>query len=85
MAFDGEMRGVNPYVQYGVSNAGSLLDLLVYPFVVEPLLDNTTQASVWSSRYIVYGVIVLFSLVRFMQPNGSLETPPINGTIFKSI
>jgi SAM-dependent methyltransferase len=85
MAFDGEMRGVNPYVQYGVSNAGSLLGLLVYPFVVEPLFDNTMQTSVWSGLYIAYGVIVLFSLVRFMRSNGSLETPPVNGTMLKPI
>ncbi len=46
----------SPYRLYSLSNAGSLLALLSYPFVVEPLLALGTQAWVWSSGY---GVFVL--------------------------
>lgn len=40
--------GVAPYRLYSVSNTGSLLALLSYPFVFEPLFTRRTQASLWS-------------------------------------
>lgn len=39
----------NPYRLYADSNAGSLLGLLTYPLVVEPLLDTPAQAALWAS------------------------------------
>lgn len=38
----------NPYRLYADSNAGSLLGLLTYPLVVEPLLDTPAQAALWA-------------------------------------
>ena len=40
--------GRSPYRLYALSNFGSLLALVSYPFVVEPLLSRTTQVLVWS-------------------------------------
>ena len=40
--------GVSPYRLYALSNAGSLIALLSYPFVVEPWLSRQQQANVWS-------------------------------------
>jgi hypothetical protein len=37
-----------PFRLYALSNAGSLLALLAYPFVVEPLWSRPTQAWIWS-------------------------------------
>jgi hypothetical protein len=37
-----------PYRLYALSNLGSLLALLGYPFVVEPLLSRSAQAEIWS-------------------------------------
>ena len=48
--------GASPYRLYALSNAGSLLALLTYPFVVEPLLSSRTQAVVWS---LGFGAFVL--------------------------
>lgn len=42
------MPGRSPWRLYALSNAGSLIALLTYPFVVEPLLPTGTQAEVWS-------------------------------------
>jgi len=42
----------SPYRLYAVSNLGSLLGLLSYPFVVEPSLRLVTQARVWSVVYV---------------------------------
>ncbi len=40
--------GVSPYRLYALSNAGSLIALLSYPFVVEPWLSRQQQANAWS-------------------------------------
>lgn len=40
--------GTIPYRLYALSNAGSLLALITYPFLVEPLLTRRTQADIWS-------------------------------------
>jgi hypothetical protein len=46
--------GESPYRLYALSNAGSLLGLLSYPFVVEPLLRLHTQAWIWICAYLIY-------------------------------
>ena len=40
--------GRSPYRLYALSNLGSLLALLSYPFVFEPLLPRKTQAEIWA-------------------------------------
>lgn len=44
-----------PYRLYAVSNIGSLLGLLSYPFVVQPLLKLRTQGWLWSALYLAFG------------------------------
>ena len=41
----------DPYYLYAASNAGSLIALLSYPFIIEPLLGVSTQKLVWSGGY----------------------------------
>lgn len=43
----------SPYPLYALSNAGSLLALVSYPFLIEPMLSLTTQARLWSAGYVV--------------------------------
>ncbi|MCD6394570.1 MAG: fused MFS/spermidine synthase [Planctomycetes bacterium] len=45
--FGRTLPGKSPYRLYSLSNAASLLALLSYPLVVEPLLARQTQAQVW--------------------------------------
>ena len=40
--------GRSPYRLYALSNTGSLLALVSYPFVFEPAFDTRTQAVIWS-------------------------------------
>jgi len=47
----------DPYFLYVASNAGSLVGLLSYPFVLEPTLHLATQSRMWS-----YGYVLLFLL-----------------------
>ena len=44
----------SPYRLYALSNFGSLLGLLGYPFLVEPNLSLTTQTYTWSTGYILF-------------------------------
>jgi len=44
----------DPYWLYSASNAGSLLGLLAYPFVVEPWLGVSAQRWTWSACYLAY-------------------------------
>jgi hypothetical protein len=46
--------GVSPYRLYALSNVGSLLGLLTYPFLIEPTLTIRAQAWVWCAVYALY-------------------------------
>ncbi len=46
--------GVSPYRLYALSNIGSLLALLAYPFVLEPQLSRQAQAAWWSIGLALY-------------------------------
>jgi hypothetical protein len=46
--------GPSPYPLYALSNAGSLLALVSYPFVVEPLLGLGRQAAVWRGGFAAF-------------------------------
>jgi hypothetical protein len=49
----------SPYRLYALSNIGSLLALLSYSFVVEPLLGTVAQAYTWSGLFTGLGVLLL--------------------------
>lgn len=51
-------RGPTPaiYRLFALSNLGSLLGLLSYPFAIEPLAPLRTQAAVWSLAFVVFVV-----------------------------
>ena len=51
--------GRSPYWLYALANAGSLLALMAYPFLIEPAVPLARQVGDWSW---VYGVFVLSSL-----------------------
>jgi hypothetical protein len=48
--------GASPYRLYALSNAGSLLGLLSYPFAIEPLLPLQRQAELWSGGFGLYAL-----------------------------
>jgi hypothetical protein len=53
---DGEAAG-DPYVLYAASNLGSLLALVAYPAVVEPLLTLSAQRLSWTAGYGLFVVL----------------------------
>ena len=59
----------SPYWLYAISNAGSLLALITYPFFVEPSLGMTWQAFVWGVGFACVAILVSFcSLMSFSGP-----------------
>ena len=59
--------GRSPYRLYALSNLASLLGLLCYPFLFEPLLSVTTQARWWALGYGLYIVSACVLAWRFMR------------------
>jgi SAM-dependent methyltransferase len=49
-------RGNVPYRLFALSNLGSLLALLAYPFAIEPTLDTRVQLEIWRVAYTVSAV-----------------------------
>ncbi|MCK6447224.1 MAG: fused MFS/spermidine synthase [Planctomycetes bacterium] len=50
-------RGASPYRLYALSNAGSLLGLVGYPFAIEPWLSTRTQAWLWSASFVGFALL----------------------------
>jgi hypothetical protein len=50
----------NPYFLYATGNAGSVIALLAYPFLIEPLTPLDEQTAIWSMTF--YGLIVLIAI-----------------------
>ncbi len=59
--------GRSPYRLYAVSNLGSLLGLLTYPFLFEPLLNVHQQTNLWSVAFAVYGMFAILAAVVFWR------------------
>ncbi len=51
-------EGKGPYSLYAASNLGSLIALLAYPIVVEPMLAVHTQTVGWSAAYIAFLILM---------------------------
>ena len=64
-----DSRIANPYRLYAISNAGSLLALLSYPFIWEPRLAMSAQTAVWSWTYGVF--VVLAGALALTQLRGA--------------
>ncbi|MFZ0311377.1 MAG: fused MFS/spermidine synthase [Candidatus Korobacteraceae bacterium] len=54
-AWYGRISSEVPYRLYALSNAGSLIALITYPVIVEPLLSLKVQALVWGIGFLLFG------------------------------
>ncbi|MEI6779382.1 MAG: fused MFS/spermidine synthase [Verrucomicrobiota bacterium] len=59
--------GVSPYRLYALSNAGSLLALLSYPFFFETHFTRKIQAGMWGCGLVVYVLCCGFCAVRLWK------------------
>src|SRR5438876_1748917 len=52
----------DPYFLYSASNAGSLLALMAYPFVIEPHLGATAQTRLWAAGYFLLCLFLVLTV-----------------------
>ena len=65
----------DPYFLYSASNAGSLLALLAYPALMEPLFTLRAQGRLWT---VVYAVLVLLIALHAVRLWRSRATEPVS-------
>jgi len=65
--------GAEPYVLYAASNLGSLLALLAYPALVEPMTTLRGQTLGWSSGYVAF--VVLMAVLALFVSRARTATP----------
>ncbi len=73
----------SPYRLYALSNAGSLLALVSYPFLIEPAWDLTKQAHVWSWGFIGFAItcvaVTIASVLGYSR--SAADEPASTGSI----
>ncbi|MGY8641054.1 MAG: fused MFS/spermidine synthase [Verrucomicrobiales bacterium] len=82
--------GKSPYRLYAISNLGSLLGLISYPFLFEPLLGLFQQTTAWSIGYGFYGLLaalcgwILWKKVPALEVKAAEKSdpPPLKRPLF---
>lgn len=75
----------SPYRLFAVSNFGSMLGLISFPFLIEPALAARTQAITWSAAYAGFAMLCALIALRSTarkwigSPEASDEPAPSNG------
>lgn len=72
--------GKSPYRLYALSNAGSLLALVAFPFALEPLLSRTVQAWAWSGALVLFVAFCAACAWRIIRLNPPLPEIPAANT-----
>ncbi len=70
----GHLTSHDPYYLYAASNAGSLLALLSYPFILEPNIGLAHQQSYWSGGYLLL-CLLIFVCAGFLWHSPSEPEP----------
>ena len=65
----------DPYFLYGASNLGSLIALMGFPLVAEPLFGATDIGSGWAIGFVVFGGLLLASGVLAIRGNSTAVKP----------
>ena len=68
--------GVSPYRLYALSNVGSLLALISYPFLFEPNLTRKHQADWWGWGLVLFLLAAAACAVK-SAPSTGLPSPPV--------
>jgi hypothetical protein len=72
----------SPYPLYAFSNAGSLVALLAYPFVIEPRVSLSKTGDIWSVAFVVVGCLVIAcaALAWRIRPSDRSVAAPDGGS-----
>jgi hypothetical protein len=77
--FGRAFAGRSPYRLYALSNAGSLIALLSYPFVFERLFDLPQQARIWSWGFLIFALLCGYIALKLRQRNPPPQPSPQGG------
>lgn len=66
-----DARAKDPYFLYVASNAGSVVGLLAYPLVIEPLMTRQAQASSWTGGYGVFFLLIAACMALVLRMRGA--------------
>jgi hypothetical protein len=69
----------SPYRLYALSNAGSLMALLSYPFVFERLFDLPQQARIWSWGFALFAVLCGYITLTLRRGSPPPQPSPQGG------
>lgn len=70
-----------PYRLYALSNVGSLLGLLSYPFLIEPTIGLQSQSIIWAGLFLTFCIVMACCASRLKKTtSASLLDPPSAGT-----
>ena len=72
----------SPWTLYALSNLGSFLALLSYPFIVEPLLRLRAQTVLWSALYVLFALCC--AATAWSVRNTKTATTPVDLADFSS-
>ncbi|HUA82905.1 MAG TPA: fused MFS/spermidine synthase [Bryobacteraceae bacterium] len=63
-----------PYRLFALSNFGSMLALVSFPFLVEPAMTSRQQAFTWSGAYIVFALLCVAAAWRSREGHAEAHT-----------
>ena len=75
----GHPAAKDPYFLYAASNAGSMLALLAYPFLVEPFLLLRQQAWTWTFGYSLLLLLVIVCILLLWKIPASVKLATVGG------
>src|SRR6185436_10022428 len=70
--------GASPYRLYALSNVGSLLALVSFPFLFEPHLTRKTQATLWGWGLVGYVAFSLWCALKIWRPQPRSNAPTLS-------
>ncbi len=62
--FSRKNPGRSPYWLYALSNIGSLIGLILYPVVIEPLLTIQWQGWIWAGGYLLFVILAAYNAIQ---------------------
>lgn len=73
-------RAKDPYFLYVASNAGSVVGLLAYPAVIEPLMTRQEQATSWTGGYGVFFVLIAACMALVLRMGVRAGAPDVGAS-----
>lgn len=83
--FSDAFPGASPYRLFALSNFGSLLALLSFPFFFEVYWNSNTQARVWSAAFIVFSLASAACALRTRKKVAELDRSNVDVELRGSI